>query len=56
MSPKTIAYIGAFIGTTVGGMVPILWGGSLMSISSVLWGGIGGIIGIVIALKFVKFN
>lgn len=35
-----------FVGSTIGGFVPLLWGGSTFSISSVLFSAVGGIVGI----------
>ncbi len=47
MSQKAIIYIGLFIGSTIGGFIPTLWGDSLFSISAVLLSGVGGIAGII---------
>jgi hypothetical protein len=46
MERKTVIWIGVAIGSTIGGSLPMLWGGSLFSFSSVILTGIGGIIGI----------
>jgi hypothetical protein len=51
MSQKTVIYIGLFIGSTIGGAIPELWGDSMFSISSVLLSGAGGIAGIVVGYK-----
>lgn len=51
MSQKTIIYLGLFIGSTIGGFIPMLWGGSLFSVSAVLLSGAGGIAGIVAGYK-----
>ncbi|HWA52352.1 MAG TPA: hypothetical protein VG895_04855 [Patescibacteria group bacterium] len=53
MSQKTLVYIGAFIGGTIGSLIPNLWGAGFLSFSSVILGGIGGLIGIFIVLKFL---
>ncbi len=54
MSPKAIVMIGVTVGSSIGGYVPALWGGSLFSVSSVLLGTIGGIIGLVITYRMVR--
>ena len=53
MSKKTLVYIAAFIGSIIGGYIPAIWGGAgLLSISSLLLGATGAILGIVIAVKY----
>ena len=34
------------VGSTAGSYVPAIWGGSLLSVSSIMLGGAGGILGI----------
>jgi hypothetical protein len=51
MSRKTVYYIASFIGSLIGGYIPALWGGGLFSMSSLFFGGIGAIAGIIIAYK-----
>lgn len=46
MSPKTLIWIGIFVGGTIGGYVPTLWGADLFSFSSIIGNTIGGIAGI----------
>ena len=52
MNPKFLIYLGLFIGSTVGGYIPVLWGDSMFSMSSVLLSALGGIIGIYVGFKF----
>lgn len=52
---KLLIGIGMFLGTTIGSYIPILWGGSLLSITSILWSVIGGIVGIWIAYRVSKY-
>ena len=51
MSLKTAAYIGVIVGSAVGSYIPLLWGDSLFSFSSIILTAVGGGIGIYIAFK-----
>lgn len=51
MSSKTLVYIGMVIGSIIGSYIPVLFGAGLFSYISVLFSGIGGILGIWIGLK-----
>jgi hypothetical protein len=42
-------WIAIFIGSTIGGFVPMLWGGETLSYVGVLWSGIGAFAGLWIA-------
>lgn len=53
MSQKTMYYIATFLGSIVGGYVPTLWGAGLVSISSLLFSGMGAILGIYIVYKYL---
>jgi hypothetical protein len=44
--------LAAGLGTTVGGLLPRLWGGSDFSGTSILLGMVGGFIGLWLAYKF----
>ncbi|HTK33642.1 MAG TPA: hypothetical protein VL335_03835 [Candidatus Paceibacterota bacterium] len=46
MSAKTLIWIGVFIGSTAGSFLPMLWGDSALSFSSIIWSTIGGLLGI----------
>ncbi len=46
MSLKSIVLLGMLVGSTIGGMVPILWGAEMLSFSSILGSLIGGCLGI----------
>jgi predicted MFS family arabinose efflux permease len=39
-------WIGIFIGSTIGGLIPELWGGDMMSYSGVLLSGLGAFVGL----------
>jgi predicted MFS family arabinose efflux permease len=46
MRAKSLIMIGMIAGSTLGGYVPSLWGASGLTLASVLFGGIGGMLGI----------
>ncbi|MFA6285590.1 MAG: hypothetical protein WC643_03645 [Parcubacteria group bacterium] len=48
---KTFVMTGMIIGSLAGGYVPILWGGSVFSLSSIFLSGAGGLVGIWFGLK-----
>jgi predicted MFS family arabinose efflux permease len=43
---RSAIWIGIFAGSTIGGLVPELWGGDMMSYSGVLLGGVGAFVGL----------
>ena len=49
---KKFIWIGFFVGSTIGNMLPLLWGGDAISIAVVLFSLIGGIIGIWLGYRF----
>jgi len=51
MSPKAGMSLAVIVGSTIGSYIPLLWGASFLSYTSVLFGGIGGLLGIYIAYK-----
>jgi hypothetical protein len=51
---KTIVIIGMVIGSYAGSCVPLLWGESLLSMSSIILGGVGGLAGIFVAYKISR--
>ncbi len=51
MDSKTLVWIGAGIGSTVGGMIPMIWGGDMFSFSSIIFSGLGAIAGIYVFFK-----
>lgn len=48
---KTIIIIGMVIGSYAGSFLPWLWGGSLLSMSSIMFGAVGGLAGIYAGYK-----
>ncbi len=51
MNRKTFIWGGLFIGSSIGGFVPNLWGSGMFSISTVILSGVGGVIGVWIGFK-----
>lgn len=54
MAPKWFIWVSVFVCSIIGAYVPILWNGSLLSMTSVVFGGIGGIVGVFVSLKVGK--
>ncbi len=52
---KIIISSGAFFGSTLGGYIPTLWGGSVFSLSSILLSVVGGLIGIWIGYRIAQY-
>jgi hypothetical protein len=52
---RLIIGIGAFLGSTIGGYVPVIWGGSVFSFISILFGVAGGIVGVIIGYRIAKY-
>jgi hypothetical protein len=52
MSRKAYIMLGMFVGTFLGGYAPSLWGDSGLSMTGVLAGAIGGVLGIWVAFKW----
>jgi hypothetical protein len=48
---KKLIFLGMFLGSLVGGYVPVLWGDSAFSMSSIIFSGIGGFLGIYAGFK-----
>jgi hypothetical protein len=48
---KSLVMIGAVVGLSIGSYVPLLWGASVFSLSSVLLGAVGGLLGVWIGYK-----
>jgi len=47
-------WIGFFVGSAAGNMLPVLWGGDAISVSGFLLSMIGGIAGICLAYRWVQ--
>ena len=44
-----------FVFSSIGGGIPMLWGGSLLSLSSVLLSGVGGLFGVYLGYKLGSY-
>lgn len=53
MGTKSVIWIGMFIGSAIGGLIPSLWGADLFSMSGIFWSSVGAIVGIYVAFKLV---
>lgn len=55
MRSNPLVWIGLFIGSTIGGMVPDLWGAGLFSFSSIILSSVGALIGIYVGFKLSQY-
>ena len=51
---KTFIMTGLFLGSIAGGYVPLLWGGSVFSFSSIIFSAIGAFAGIWVGFKIAQ--
>ncbi len=54
MNSKSLIWIFLTIGSIIGAYVPMLWGDSALSMSSIVFSSIGGIVGIWVGYKLGK--
>jgi hypothetical protein len=45
-------WIGIFIGSTIGGFIPLIWGDDMLSYSGVLFSGIGAFVGLWLGSRY----
>lgn len=48
---RKIIWLGAGVGGTIGGLIPMIWGADMLSFSSIFLSTIGGLAGIWLASK-----
>ncbi len=48
MNMKTFVWGGTFIGSTIGGFLPLLWGDNGLSLGSLVWSSVGAFVGILV--------
>ena len=51
MPSRGAIWLGIVVGSTLGGLVPLLWGGEMLSYSGVLLSGIGAFVGLWVAVR-----
>lgn len=51
---RSSIWIGVFIGSTIGGLIPTLWGDGMLSYAGVLLSGVGGFAGLWLADKLSR--
>ena len=51
MNTKSLIWIGVFVGGSVGGAIPLLWGADMLSLSSIFLSMVGGLAGIWAGFK-----
>lgn len=54
MNQKSVIWTGMVIGSAIGGYVPVLWGGSVFSLTSVFLTAVGGVAGIWAGFKLSR--
>ncbi|MDO8639080.1 MAG: hypothetical protein Q7R43_05895 [Candidatus Daviesbacteria bacterium] len=55
MSSKTLIFLGMFVGSLIGGYIPVLFGDSMFSYLSVITSALGALLGVWIGYKISKF-
>ena len=51
MGSRIFIWIGMMVGSTVGGLLPMLWGDGFISMSGMIFSGLGGLAGIWLGHK-----
>jgi hypothetical protein len=51
---KKLIFLFLFVGSALGGYIPLLWGGSAFSVASVLWSTVGGFLGVYVGFVLGK--
>jgi len=54
MEAKSLIWIGMVVGSLVGGALPALWGGGMLSMSSLVLSSVGAIAGIWVAFRISR--
>ena len=54
MEFKKLIWVGMFVGTTAGSLIPTLWSAGIFSMSSTILSAIGGFAGIYIAYRLSR--
>ena len=51
---KKIIILGMVLGSAIGGYVPVIFGANVLSLSSIICGAIGGILGIWLSFRLLN--
>ena len=51
---KTLIWLGMLAGATAGGYVPVLFGGSLLSLGSIIGNTVGGVLGVMAGYRLAR--
>jgi hypothetical protein len=54
MSNRSVMYLGAGVGGTIGSFVPAIWGGSLLGGWSITLSSVGALLGLWAAYKYLR--
>jgi hypothetical protein len=54
MNTKQFTTVGLLVGSTIGSFIPMLWGASELSFSSLFFGAIGAIAGIYVGFRLSR--
>lgn len=54
MQSRSLVWIGLAVGSTVGGLIPELWGAGILSFSSIFLSALGGIAGIWVGYQIAQ--
>lgn len=55
MRSNPLVWIGMLIGSTIGGMIPDLWGAGIFSISGLILSSLGAMAGIYVGFKLSRY-
>lgn len=55
MDSKKMIWLGMIVGSAAGGYVPLMWGGSAFSFSSIVLAAVGGFLGIWFGYKISNY-
>jgi hypothetical protein len=52
---RRVVWIFVLVGSTIGGLAPVVWGGSTLGVASLALGCLGGIAGLWFAVKLTGY-
>lgn len=48
---RSVIWLCVAVGSTIGGFVPAVWGGSALGVASLLLGAVGGVAGVFVGVR-----